>query len=382
MARWLASLAIGLSVCSLPASVFGAEDQSAEGALKKHGLRRSGITYVLLVEAEFQKKLNEARTLYQRLTFAQMRQREFEQGASDSKVMVQQLIQQRIMLNQQLSQVTTAQENNRLIAMIHQLNDQINLINQQLTDPATRKEINSQVPVQREAFLQAVLDLRQLVNKVTETYEGLAKDEEVKSALDMLNQKSKVKLTLGPSRSFQSNVKLLEKVEIAVLSETVELRKEGGIYWVDVTFNGKLTKPLAFDTGASLVILPAALAAAMGLKPGKDDPTVRTQVADGSIVEAKRMTIPSVRVGKFTVQDVVCLVMPAAKEDVPPLLGQTFLKNFTHQFSGETGTLVLSQVETPEAEKAAPRAKTSARSSNKKRQAPAIERSPDVNGLK
>jgi clan AA aspartic protease (TIGR02281 family) len=149
-----------------------------------------------------------------------------------------------------------------------------------------------------------------------------------------------------------------------------------------VTFNGKLTKPLAFDTGAASVVLPAALAAAIGLKPGKDDPTVRTQVADGSIVEAKRMTIPSVRVGKFTVQDVVCLVMPAAKEDVPPLLGQTFLKNFTHQFSGETGTLVLSQVETPEAEKVAPRAKTSARSSNKKRQAPAIERSPDVNGLK
>ena len=93
------------------------------------------------------------------------------------------------------------------------------------------------------------------------------------------------------------------------------------------------------------------------------------------------MTIPSVRVGSFTVQDVVCIVMPADKEDVSSLLGQTFLKNFTHQFSGETGTLCL-QVETPEVEKVAPRAKTWCASSNKKRQAPAIERSPDANGLK
>jgi predicted aspartyl protease len=64
-----------------------------------------------------------------------------------------------------------------------------------------------------------------------------------------------------------------------------------------VNFNGKVTQPLAYDTGASSVVLPASLAAQIGLKPGKDDPTVRAQVADGSVVEAKPMTIPSVREG-------------------------------------------------------------------------------------
>ena len=158
-----------------------------------------------------------------------------------------------------------------------------------------------------------------------------------------------------------------------MLSETVELRKEGGIYWVDVTFNGKVTKPLAFDTGASSVVLPASLAAAIGLKPGKDDPTVRTQVADGSIVEAKRMTIPSVRVGKFTVQDVVCIVMPADKEDVSPLLGQTFLKNFTHQFSGETGNARPLPGRDTGGREGSRLGRRPRRSSNKKRQAPALK---------
>jgi clan AA aspartic protease (TIGR02281 family) len=132
-----------------------------------------------------------------------------------------------------------------------------------------------------------------------------------------------------------------------------------------VTFNGKVTKPLAYDTGASSVVLPASLAAQIGLKPGKDDPTVRAQVVDGSVVEAKQMTIPSVRVGKFTFKDVVCIVMTADRKNAPPLLGQTFLRNLTYKFSG--GTLVLTRVETSEADKTVSRKKAPTQPTPKKR---------------
>ena len=103
-----------------------------------------------------------------------------------------------------------------------------------------------------------------------------------------------------------------------MLTENVPLRKEGGIYWLDVTFNGKVTKSMAFDTGASSVVLPAEFAAEVGLKPGSDAPVVKCQVADGSVVEARAVTIPVMRVGQFTVRDVPCVVMPASKKDVPP----------------------------------------------------------------
>src|SRR5258707_12340938 len=104
MSRCLASLAIGLLLLSPPAIVAGADGPSAcsEEVLKAHGLRRSGTTYVVPAEAEVQKKIGEARTLYQRLNFAWMQQRTLEQGTSNNKQMIQQMTQQRIFLNQQL----------------------------------------------------------------------------------------------------------------------------------------------------------------------------------------------------------------------------------------------------------------------------------------
>ena len=54
------------------------------------------------------------------------------------------------------------------------------------------------------------------------------------------------------------------------------------------------------------------------------------------------------RVGKFVVKDVECLVMPASKTDVPPLLGQTFQRHFTIHFNPDGQKLVLTKVETEE----------------------------------
>jgi clan AA aspartic protease (TIGR02281 family) len=242
----------------------------------------------------------------------------------------------------------TVAQHNQLVAQINELTDRLNLLHQQQADPEAKRKIDERAARRREGYVQAVLDLRQLVDDANASYAALAQDEGVRGALERLNQGGKVKVSLGPSRAFQANVKLLEKAEAAVLTETVRLRREGGIFWVDVTFDGKVTRPMAFDTGASDVVLPADMAAQIGLKPGSDDPTVRCQVADGSIVEAKRMTVPSMRVGRFTVRDVPCVVMPADKRDVPPLLGQTFQRHFLLKFSPEAGTLALSKVEAGE----------------------------------
>jgi clan AA aspartic protease (TIGR02281 family) len=352
----------------------------AEAVLKGKDLRRAGTTYVLPLETELQKKLKEANSLYKQVSLGVMQQRAFAHGAASNKAMIQELTQRRIMLNQQLRQAVTVQQNNQVVAMLNEVSDTLQLLHDQTSDPEAKDKINAEVGRRREAFVEQVLELRKLVDEGQDAYKTLADDAEVKQALTALNQKTKTKLTLGPSRTFLANVKLVGRVEATVLTESINLRKKGGIYWLDVTFNGKVTRPMAFDTGASSVVLPADLAASIGLKPGKDDPTVQAHVADGSIVEAKQMTIPSVRVGKFTVNDVVCIIMPADKQDVAPLLGQTFLKNFTHRVNGETGTLVLTQVETPEAEKPAPRTKAATRPArtNAKRQAPVIERTPDA----
>ena len=134
-----------------------------------------------------------------------------------------------------------------------------------------------------------MLKLREVVDQALADYEKVAKDPEVTAALEAINKAGPKAVKLGPTKTLLNNVKNLENVEKAVLTETIPLRKEGGIYWLDVTFNGKVTKPMAFDTGASVVVLPFAMAREVGLTPRSDAPTVKAKIADGSIAEAKKV---------------------------------------------------------------------------------------------
>ena len=67
------------------------------------------------------------------------------------------------------------------------------------------------------------------------------------------------------------------------------------------------------------------------------------------MIKTRKMTILSMRVGKFTIANVECAVMPDNKGDVDPLLGQSFLKHFKVDFSPETGKLSLKRIDTEEA---------------------------------
>jgi aspartyl protease family protein len=346
MLRTLRSTVLGLLTVALACPALRADDESPEAVLKRNGLRRSGTTYVLAAEAAVQKKLTEVKGLSKQLAYAVMQQKALEQGTQDSKALLQELRQRRSMLNAQLSQVQTALQNNQLIGAINQLNDQIDMLQESASDPGAVKRMTSQVSQKREAYMQGMLDLRTLIDEAKQKYAELAKNDGVKNAFAALNRTTKAKLTLGPSRAFIANVKLVEKAEGSVQREFVPLREDAGVFEVDVTFNNKVVKSLCLDTGASFISLSAKVAAEIGLKPGKSDPTVLTEIADGSKVQAKLMKIPSVRVGKFTVRDVPCIVAPADQGDVPLLLGGSFLKNFSYHVNPGEGKLILAKVET------------------------------------
>jgi len=364
------------------AVLVGADDAKPEDVLKSQGLKRSGSTYVVASEADAQRKLSEARLASRQLNYALREQEAALQGAQGRKALVQELTQERIALNEQMGAVDQAlnamgppianaavafqrnqlvNQHNQLVAAINVLSDRLNLLRDQGADPQLAQKMSAEVARRREAFLQAVLDLRQIVDKTTALYAGMAGDETIKRALADLSSKSKsTTFKPGPSREFLANVKLLEKAEKSILTEVVELRRKGGVYEVDVTFNGKVTVPLVFDTGATFTTISAELAARIGLKPQESDRPVELHVADGGVVKASLMTIPSVRVGKFTVDNVVCAVMPPGKAEIPLLLGQSFHRHFTYKFTSESGQLILSRVETmePPAKATRARAKT------------------------
>ncbi len=343
-----------------------AENLSPADLLKSRNLKRVGTTYILVDEQQIQRSLSAARAQLVQFRQAAAQQNAFEAGNQDRRAFGDQLIKQRAYLNQQLAEIdrqmpsadlarTNAAVNlarndlvnqhNQLIATINEISDRLQLIQNQGDGAEFKGKMGQEVARLRESYIQAILDVRQSIDEARKSYEELAKDPEVAKAIQALNDQSKAKVKLGPSREFQTIAANFEKTEKSVLTETVEVRKQGGVFWIDVTINGKITKPMIFDTGASLISISSAFAAEIGIRPKPSDPTIKCETADGSVVEAKQVKIGSMRVGKFTVKDVVCAVMPPEKGDVPPLLGQTFYRHFTYRFTPEAGRLTISQVD-------------------------------------
>lgn len=106
----------------------------------------------------------------------------------------------------------------------------------------------------------------------------------------------------------------LSRTENGVTEEDViPLTKKGGVYCLDVSFNGFKPRQVIYDTGASDVALSMLTADEVGLKKKKGDGIASYRIADGSVVEARTTSIASVRVGKFTVRDVPASVSPPCK---------------------------------------------------------------------
>ena len=343
-----------------------------QAVLKSHNLERSGTTWILLsAEKNVLKDLADARAIYRQIEEGMMRQQELEMGAQGRNSDIQDLREQSNILSQQIAAINQqlnalvappggnnfvnqqrnqlSQQNNILVVQRDQVVNMLNTLQEQNKDQGQgqdqKLQLNAEVAQSREKYMQAVLDLRKSADELTAKYDELAKNPEVTKALEALSASTKSKQRLGPSAKIRDAIKLLERAEGSVQSESIELHRENGVFHVYASL-GKVPTKMIFDTGASLTTISTKLASRIGLKLKTGDPTVRLTTADGTVVEAKRLVIPSVRVGKFTIQNVECAVMPAEKGDVDPLLGQTFFKHFKVEFSAEAGRLSLKKLDT------------------------------------
>jgi aspartyl protease family protein len=102
---------------------------------------------------------------------------------------------------------------------------------------------------------------------------------------------------------------------------------------------------MIIDSGASIVALPHEMALACGLEPGSEAPNIRLILADGRPIEAKGITIDSLRVGKFTVENVECGVLGPEAVAAKPLLGMSFLREFKFELNTQRRTLTMVKVD-------------------------------------
>ena len=74
------------------------------------------------------------------------------------------------------------------------------------------------------------------------------------------------------------------------------------------------------------------------------DPDIVLELADGRRLLAKATTLKSVRVGKFTVENVECAVLGPEAISASPILGMSFLGKFKFEVNASAATLSMVKI--------------------------------------
>lgn len=313
-----------------------------DDVLKGKDLTKAGSIYVLAGENEVADGLKNIRTLQKKVTDDTKARKDLEYKLKVVKNGLSQADYKYRGLNEKLTKTTDPAQHNQIIAQMNILVSQIKEAQQYKGD--VESKLNSFATENTTTWVNSVIDFSAKADDVQKKYTALAADAEVKAALDALSKEGKGSFKLGPSAIFTANAAQLKKWRKDVNSESVALTMEHNVPMVDVTLNGKVTRSMVVDSGASLVCVTADLAKQLSLAPTDKDQTIRLTLADGRQVEAKLMSLQSVRVGTFTVNDIECAVLPDTLVAAEPLLGGSFLRNFIYRMDPNAKQLHLASL--------------------------------------
>ena len=246
---------LSLPLVVLPAALAFAADSPAIPALKEKGLSRSGRLFVIEAEGPVIEKVKEARAVVaeyaaiaarkieaQRATqeLAQLEERRaeiqekldemnqliteqgFPQGNNPQRQggngfgqtpFLAQMMSQRTLMQRSLSEITSAQKS----------------LKADTPTGADKKALDEESKTSLEATRSTLIELRKMVDEVTKKYEELEADSSVKLALKELENEKLGSFKLGPSTTFKTAVKTLEKAERSILARKTATvsRKKG-----------------------------------------------------------------------------------------------------------------------------------------------------------
>jgi clan AA aspartic protease (TIGR02281 family) len=341
-----------IATCAVSAgcAVAHADDAADRARLRDLGLRPLSAYYVLDGEVALNKIMRDVGQLQKELADAQLQRSDVERQAALSTQLVVQYAQQRRVLRQRLARARSVRERNQIVTALNELGDRITVLSAQGEASQSLKTARTTAGQAQEKFAQQVIAIRRLVDQLKNRYATLAADPQVGAVIARGNASTGKSRRLGPTPTLVRNERLLKKIEARVLSESIPLRaSRSGLMFVTATINGKQAIELAVDTGASIVLLPEETARKAGIRIPASGPTLQLQMADGRSVAAAQTRIPSLRVGKFTVTDVACAILPKTLGSATPLLGQSFLRNFSYQIDPHSARLILTKVKTERA---------------------------------
>lgn len=272
-----------------------------------------------------------------------------QKDVDEVQAQINELKRQHTDLSAQLARVVDTLSNNRIVGALNVIAGQIEQLVEQRSERDDRlNEARKKAGEIRDDYVQQIVSIPAKADAITSRWSELAADAAVRNAVDAVNQAAGKKFVLAPPASFATCLKKFKKLEEAVSSEAIKLDNQSNSLWVDVTINGKHKQRLIVDSGATIISLPDKMAREMGIEFGTEGEPVEVGLADGRKVPGTRIKLDSVRVGKFTVEDVECCVLGAEAPDAPGLLGMSFLGQFKFEVDAQQCVLKLVQVESGE----------------------------------
>jgi clan AA aspartic protease (TIGR02281 family) len=316
--------------------------QSPEEVLKSKGLARVGPLYILEEDAKIQDRLRSLRQAKVHLDDTAHRRALLQLDITAAENSIAQWDAELLAINQRMADTTDAATREEMVSPHNILLSKMREASRMI---ASRQKVIASLPDSWEEYISALLSLSDQAEAIAHRYEVLAADAATVSALAAVNKQMLIgaAVKLGPSSALAGALPFIRKERQALDSATIKFKIEGGVPVVNVTLNGKATRTMVFDSGAAIVSLCWDTAQQAGLTPGNDDPVIKLTTASGAVVDARLMTLKSVRLGQFTVENVHCTVLPRAVIG-PDLLGGTFLRNFGVRLDLAKQELHLSQL--------------------------------------
>jgi len=335
----------GSSLVVFLTAVLGAADATssdpAEATLKAKGFVRSGNNYALSDEApilEGLKTLQQARK--------QAEREAVQRKAAEGKISANQKVikdgtKEFKDLEKRLPKIKDVQTHNRLVTRMNALVDKVK---EAVASQKDLEEAANKVPSEgKTKFVDALMALAPKVEALNAKYKLLAADPNVKAAADKVIARSNPKVKVGPSPEFQMALDQVTTWRAALDSEAIPMREDHGVYTIEALVNGESLRMMV-DTGATHITLPFEVAKKLNAEPGEQDPLVHMKLANGAIIDGKLVTLKSVRVGRFTVDNVTCVVLQEGLSDPPTMLGSSFLSHFVVKLSQSAREMYLTEV--------------------------------------
>jgi len=138
--------------------------------------------------------------------------------------------------------------------------------------------------------------------------------------------------------------KTLARYRAATPTHHIPAEQRGNSTIVYALINGKALGEFVFDTGATSMVLYEPLARKLGVQTA-NLPFTKVVVADGSIVQGRRATLKTVRVGDAEVRNVSAIILPdSLNHSCDGLLGMSFLRHFMINLDGRNGEIELVRI--------------------------------------